>query len=80
MSWRDGSSLPFALAGSYATRFVDTFVLTGGYTYQARDLSDSLIMYDTTSGTWVELEGKLKTPRRSHVAIAVEKSMFPECE
>ena len=79
MSWRDGNSLPFALAGSYATRFGDTFVLTGGYTYFLSDLSDSLIMYDTTSGTWVEMEGKLKTPRRSHVAIAVKKSIFPEC-
>ena len=80
MSWRDGNSLPFALAGSYATRFGDTLVLTGGYTYNLSDLSDSLIMYDTTSGTWVELEGKLKTPRRLHVAIAVEKSIFPQCE
>ena len=77
MSWRNGESLPFALAGSYSTRFGDSFVLTGGYTYQTSDTSDSMLMYEPSNGTWVVLEGKLEVPRYNHVAITVERSIFP---
>ena len=80
LSWRDGESLPFALAGAYSTRFRNSFVLTGGFTYLTSDLSDSMVLYEPKNGTWMELEGKLKHARYNHVAIAVAISIFPECE
>ena len=62
-------------------RVDDTFVMVGGYVREggSSDKSDKLIKYLPESGTFMELPGKMKTPRYSATAILVERSIFPEC-
>ena len=72
-----GNDMPFGIRSAYDIRVNDTFVMVGGYVDYA--YSDKLIKYLPESGTFMELPGKMKLPRYRHVAILVERSIFPPC-
>ena len=74
--------MTFGITDASDIRVDDTFVMVGGRIYDEQGryyISDKLIKYLPESGTFVELPGKMKTPRYSTTAILVERSIFPQC-
>ena len=53
-----------------------TFLLVGG---SSQPTSSSVYMYQYKSDSWTELEAKLRAGREEVTAMAVKRSMFPEC-
>ena len=63
-------------------RTEQSFVIVGGrYSeiYGEDQYHDTILMYQPQDSSWIELPGKLKTPRSSSIAIAVDISIFPQC-
>ena len=74
--------MTFGITDASDIRVDDTFVMVGGSVSdeQGRSYySDKMIKYLPESGTFMELPGKMKTPRYSTTAIVVERSIFPPC-
>ena len=79
-----GNDMSFGIYSAYDIRVDDTFVMVGGVDLDTDDpfgsgYSDKLIKYLTDSGTFMELPGKMKLPRDDHVAVLVDRSIFPAC-
>ena len=74
--------MTFGITEASDIRVDDTFVMVGGYVNDGEGPSyhsDKLIKYLPESGTFMELPGKMKTPRAEATAIVVERSIFPTC-
>ena len=54
--------------------FNDTFVVVGGSEHPK-----SAYMFHHENDSWTELEARLGTGRQEVTAMAVKRSMFPEC-
>ena len=77
-----GNDISFGTFVAYDIRVDDTFVIVGGRGDEEDGgfyFSDKLIKYLPESGTFMELPGKMKLPRSDHVAILVDRSIFPAC-
>ena len=65
-------------------RTEQSFVIVGGRSSEfsfpeSDDYHDTILMYEPQDSSWIELPGKLKTPRGGSIAIAVDISIFPQC-
>ena len=63
-------------------RTEQSFAIVGGHKQEggsAEEDYDTILLYQPEDDTWMELPGKLKTPRSAPVVIAVDTSIFPQC-
>ena len=74
-----GNRLPQPQTQSAVVPLDNTFLLTGGFDSDINELA-YVYQYDAQSGDWIKLETELKTPRKQHVALLVNRSLFPECK
>ena len=73
------NSLPKTIFAPAAVPYQNSFLLVGGYIESESQHPGDIYQYNAEEDEWVELESKLKTPRREHVALLVKQSLFPEC-
>ena len=74
-----GPNLPYGVAGGASVRTEQSFAIVGGFSMELDQDLDTILMYQPQDNTWMELPGRLKTPRSGATAIAIDPSMFPEC-
>ena len=81
-SFFSGNDLTQGVTHAYDIRVDETFIMVGGVNGGENSpvISDVLIKYLPESGTLMPLPGKMKLPRFDHIAILVERSIFPPCE
>ena len=65
-------------------RTEQSFVIVGGQysnstIHELDQYHDTILMYQPQDSSWIELPGKLETPRANSIAIAVDISIFPQC-
>ena len=60
-------------------RTEQSFAIVGGHSRELGQEHDTIFLYQPQDYTWMELPGKLKTPRSGSIAIAVDISIFPQC-
>ena len=73
--------LPKAISDAAVIPYNNSFLLIGGET----DSLDSYFLtdvyqYNSVDDSWILLDAELKTARSGHVALLVERSLFPECD
>lgn len=73
-----GERLPKPIYAAAVVPFNNSFLLVGGGTQDSPYLGD-IYQYNAADGDWLKMETELKTPRRFHVALLVEQSLFPQC-
>ena len=74
-----GTDLPYGVAGGATVRTEQSFAIVGGFSMEMDQDLDTILMYQPQDNTWMELPGRLKTPRSGAMAIAIDPSIFPEC-
>ena len=74
-----GTDLPYGVAGGATVRTDQSFAIVGGFSMEMDQDLDTILMYQPQDNTWMELPGRLKTPRSGAMAIAIDPSIFPEC-
>ena len=74
-----GPMLPHPQTQSAVASLGGTFLLTGGLDADFNELAH-VYLYDAQNGNWIELPTELETPRKQHVALLVQRSLFPECK
>ena len=84
--WFSSNRLPKPIYGSSVVPFnneallpfVNSFLLVGGFS-DGQYLADIYQYRPGDDDDWIKLKAELKTPRRSHVALPVQHSLFSEC-
>ena len=71
------NNLPKAIARAATIPFNGTVFIVGGYNNDGY-ISD-IYQYKPGEDVWDKLSSELETPRRTHAAIIVQQSLFPEC-
>ena len=73
-----GGRLPKPIYAAAVVPFNNSFLIVGGSRSPQVYLGD-IYQYNAADGDWLKMETELKTPRKFHVALLVEQSLFPEC-
>ena len=69
--------LPKSIAYAASVPYDNSFLLIGGR--DANGYLADIYKYNPDNDEWTRLESELKTRRRSHVALLIPQSLFPEC-
>ena len=73
------SRLPKQISEAAIVPYDDSFFHVGGGNRDFGLFFEDIYQYDADSDEWIEMEAKLKTPRSDHIALMVQRSLFPEC-
>ena len=74
-----GTDLPFGVTAGTSVRTEQSFAIVGGYSRELQQEHDTILLYQPQDNTWMDLHGRLKTPRSAPIAIVVDISIFPQC-
>ena len=81
-TWREGPRLPYDLRDAHAVHMesAGSFALVGGYVDGiSDDMYKNALIFDAETVSWTEVTEAMQVGRRSHVAVAVDAEIFPEC-
>jgi len=77
-SWRQANPLPTAMyEAAVVPNYGNSFLLVGGK--EDPEYLTSIYQYNASDDEWIELESELRYPRSDHIALLVERSLFPDC-